>query len=143
MIPMNETAMPSCLSSDCPLLSPCRTFTALAMSDELRLDHHMLPGDVAVLSNLTMLHAKTEFKDHGDPDKVGPLRFLHPDLSMWVISRGFPGDFHEWVTYPRVLPLFLCHVGPHSPCWGTINTSCASGLHPQRRPPPPCPAPLL
>ena len=76
MIPMNKTAMPSCPSS-CSPLSPCRTFTALAMSDELGLDHHMLPGDVALLSNLTMLHAKTEFKDHGDPDKVSPTPPLH------------------------------------------------------------------
>ena len=42
--------------------APPRTFTALATSDELRLDYRMQPGDIAFLSNLTMVHAKTAFK---------------------------------------------------------------------------------
>ena len=32
------------------------------MSDELRLDYKMRPGDMALVNNLTMLHAKTAFK---------------------------------------------------------------------------------
>ena len=32
------------------------------MSDELRLDYKMHPGDMALVNNLTMLHAKTAFK---------------------------------------------------------------------------------
>ena len=43
----------------------CRTFIALAMSDELRLDYKMHPGDMALVNNLTMLHAKTAFKVGG------------------------------------------------------------------------------
>ena len=43
----------------------CRTFIALAMSDELRLDYKMQPGDMALVNNLTMLHAKTAFKVGG------------------------------------------------------------------------------
>ena len=39
-----------------------RTFAALAMSDELRLDHKLRPGDIALVNNLTLLHAKTAFK---------------------------------------------------------------------------------
>ena len=39
-----------------------RTFTALAMSDELRLDWRLQPGDLPLLNNLTMLHAKSEFR---------------------------------------------------------------------------------
>lgn len=32
------------------------------MSDELRLDYQLRPGDIGIVNNLTMLHAKTAFK---------------------------------------------------------------------------------
>jgi alpha-ketoglutarate-dependent taurine dioxygenase len=43
-------------------LPPCSTFVALAQSDELRLDHKLQPGDISLVNNLTLLHAKTAFK---------------------------------------------------------------------------------
>lgn len=39
-----------------------RTFTALALSDELRLEFRLEPGDLGLVNNLTMLHAKTAFR---------------------------------------------------------------------------------
>ena len=96
----------------------------------------MLPGDVAVLSNLTMLHAKTEFKDHGDPDKVSlpphPLpALLHLDISFSVTPMG---------RMPKLCPCPSClALSVLTRPAGTQHTSCASGLPPQR-PPPPHPA---
>lgn len=39
----------------------CSTFTALAMSDELRLDLKLEPGDIGLVNNLSLLHAKSAF----------------------------------------------------------------------------------
>ena len=56
-----------------------RTFTALAMSDELRLDYQLRPGDIGIVNNLTMLHAKTAFRvsePHTSYNPIcDPLRF--------------------------------------------------------------------
>ena len=93
----------------------------------------MLPGDVAVLSNLTMLHAKTEFKDHGDPDKVSlpphPLpALLHLDISFSVTPMG---------RMPKLCPCPSClALSVLTRPAGTQHTSCASGLPPQPPPPP-------
>ncbi|KAL6755491.1 Clavaminate synthase-like protein [Haematococcus lacustris] len=74
---------------DAPRFTPLqeealRTFTALAMSDELRLDHKLAPGDISLVNNLTMLHAKTAFKDSADPAKRRHL------LRLWVAAPNAP-----------------------------------------------------
>ncbi len=46
----------------CVCVCAHRTFAALAMSDELRLDYKLQPGDISLVNNLTLLHAKTAFK---------------------------------------------------------------------------------
>ena len=75
------------LSSSKPLMTALlqpRTFTALAQSEDLRLDYRMSPGDIAMLSNLTMVHAKTAFKDHAEPAKARHL------LRLWVSPDNAP-----------------------------------------------------
>lgn len=61
-----------------------RTFTALAQSDELRLDLKLQPGDIGFINNITMLHAKTAFKDSTDPAKARHL------LRLWVAAPNAP-----------------------------------------------------
>lgn len=60
----NLTADPRCTHTPLThiIFHPCRTFTALAASDELRLDWKLQPGDIPLLNNLTMLHAKSAFR---------------------------------------------------------------------------------
>jgi alpha-ketoglutarate-dependent taurine dioxygenase len=59
-----------------------RTFTALALSDDLRLDFKLQPGDIGLVNNLTMLHAKTAFKvDRQGTLPLDHLRLLSPLLS--------------------------------------------------------------
>ena len=67
------------------ILKHRRTFAALAMSDELRLDHKLRPGDIALVNNLTLLHAKTAFKVRLSdiPQWMRP----HPPLSHYFNSH--------------------------------------------------------
>ena len=41
-----------------------RLFNALALSDKLRLDLMLQPGDIQLLSNHTQLHTRSAFVDH-------------------------------------------------------------------------------
>ena len=41
-----------------------RLFNAAALSDKLRLDFLLRPGDIQLLSNHTQLHTRSAFEDH-------------------------------------------------------------------------------
>jgi Taurine catabolism dioxygenase TauD, TfdA family len=49
---------------------PCalQLFNELAASEELRLDYMLQPGEIQLLSNHTVLHARSEFQDASDVD---------------------------------------------------------------------------
>lgn len=82
MIEAGIPTAPACLHAR---FHPRSTFVALAQSDELRLDYRLQPGDIALLNNTTMLHAKTAFKDFADPAKRRHL------LRLWVAApNSFP-----------------------------------------------------
>lgn len=62
----------------------------LADEDGIRLDMQFLPGDVQVLSNHTILHSRTAYEDHDDPELRRHL------LRLWLrtpIARDLPHQF--------------------------------------------------
>ena len=54
------------------------TFDQIAHSPEFRLDYLMEPGDIAFFNNYTVLHTRTEFFEHTDPEKRRHL------LRLWL-----------------------------------------------------------
>ena len=54
------------------------TFDQIAHSPEFRLDYLMEPGDFAFFNNYTVLHTRTEFIDHAEPEKKRHL------LRLWL-----------------------------------------------------------
>jgi hypothetical protein len=58
---------------------------ALAASDALRLDMDFRPGDLQVVNNLTVLHRRTAYEDHREPERKRHL------LRLWLAVReGWP-----------------------------------------------------
>jgi hypothetical protein len=75
---------------------------SLALRDDLRLDMMLQPGDVQLLSNHTVMHTRTGFIDHDDPDRKRLL------LRIWINipgGRELPEDFADhFNTGPREGP---------------------------------------
>ena len=75
---------------DVPALTPAQIealdlLDALAYSDELRLDMDFLPGDIQVVNNETMLHTRTEYQDHPEPERKRHL------FRLWLAANnGWP-----------------------------------------------------
>lgn len=73
-------------------LEAIREFSGAAASDALRVDYWLEPGDIQVLSNHTVLHARDAFVDHPDPDKKRHL------LRLWLApddERPLPAVYAE------------------------------------------------
>ncbi len=73
--------------------------TALAGSDELRLDMQFMPGDIQLLHNHTIVHARTGFEDWPEPERKRHL------LRLWLAppgARTLPPVFAE--TYGDITP---------------------------------------
>ncbi|KAK9919027.1 hypothetical protein WJX75_008803 [Coccomyxa subellipsoidea] len=69
-----------------------RLYNALALSDKLRLDILLQPGDIQLLSNHTQLHTRSAFVDHAE---VANRRHL---LRLWVAppnDRPLPEEYAE------------------------------------------------
>ncbi len=58
-------------------------FQDLARSDQLCLRYRMKPGDIMFFNNYTMIHARTPFVDHDEPDRKRHL------LRLWLIPPNF------------------------------------------------------
>src|SRR5690606_6774338 len=59
-------------------------FDRLASSPELRLAFTLQPGDLLMVNNLTVLHARTQFVDHDEPERRRHL------LRLWLEGgQGF------------------------------------------------------
>ena len=56
----------------------------LAHDPELRLDMNFMPGDVQILHNHTILHARTGFEDFPEPEHKRHL------LRLWLCAAGRP-----------------------------------------------------
>ena len=64
-------------------------FEKVAHSPEFRLDFMMEPGDIAFFNNYTVLHTRTEYFDHDDPQRKRHL------LRLWLRAwnpRPLSGD---------------------------------------------------
>jgi hypothetical protein len=67
-------------------------FGALADDPELRLDMHFAPGDVQILHNHTILHARSAYEDWPEPERKRHL------LRLWLCppdARPLPPIFAE------------------------------------------------
>ena len=65
---------------------------SLAAGDELRLDMDFRPGDIQVLHNHQILHARTNYQDHPEPERRRHL------LRLWLSARNgrvLPAVFAE------------------------------------------------
>ena len=65
---------------------------SLAAGDELRLDMDFRPGDIQVLHNHPILHARTDYQDHPEPERRRHL------LRLWLSARNgrvLPAVFAE------------------------------------------------
>lgn len=58
-------------------------FDQLASSPQLRLTLRMAPGDLLMVNNLAVLHARTQFEDHPEPERRRHI------LRLWL--EGWPG----------------------------------------------------
>ena len=53
-------------------------YDAIAASPEFHVDMELEPGDVQLLSNHTVIHARTDYEDHPEPDRKRHL------LRLWI-----------------------------------------------------------
>lgn len=71
-------------------------FDAIAENPELYLDLEMQPGDIQLVNNYTVLHSRTAFVDHSEPDKKRHmvrlwLRFLTPRSTAVYLQSQYAG----------------------------------------------------
>lgn len=59
-------------------------YNAIADSPEMYLDMELRPGDVQLLSNHTVLHARTDYEDHPEPARKRHL------LRLWISLHSSP-----------------------------------------------------
>jgi Taurine catabolism dioxygenase TauD, TfdA family len=82
----------------------------LAVREDLRLDMTLEPGDLQLLYNHRIIHTRTAFEDHDEPERKRLL------LRLWVNLRdapALPDDFTDhYNTGPRRGPYALTE-GPH------------------------------
>lgn len=71
---------------------------ALTNDPRFVLNMHFAPGDIQFLNNYTVMHARTDYVDHPEPER-------HRDLiRLWLILRGelgLPPDFEAGGITPR------------------------------------------
>jgi Taurine catabolism dioxygenase TauD, TfdA family len=57
-------------------------YDAISASREFFIDMDLEPGDIQLLSNHTVIHARTDYVDHAEPDRKRHL------LRLWITLRG-------------------------------------------------------
>ena len=77
----------------------------IAQSEKFRLDMDFLPGDIQFLNNHVVLHTRTDFEDHPEPDKKRHL------LRLWLRTPAYEElppffgpryeDMEFWLHHPR------------------------------------------
>lgn len=78
------------------------TFEALSVDDRFRVDMAFQPGDVQLLNNHVVLHSRTGFEDHVEPDKKRHL------LRLWLKLPAYqkhPVGYQQFIerleTWPK------------------------------------------
>jgi hypothetical protein len=76
----------------------------LAGSDRFRLDMDFKPGDIQFLNNHVVVHSRTDFEDHDEPERKRHL------LRLWLRTPGYPQlppffaqrleDMGHWLRHP-------------------------------------------
>ena len=77
----------------------------IAQSEKFRLDMDFLPGDIQFLNNHVVLHTRTDFEDHLEPDKKRHL------LRFWLRTPAYEElpsffrpryeDMEFWLHHPK------------------------------------------
>ena len=80
-------------------------FDALCRDNILRYDMALQPGDIQFVNNYVVLHSRTQYEDHADPDKKRHL------LRLWLFTPGLTDvpdslkmryrDMDAWQANPR------------------------------------------
>ena len=84
------------------------TFIGHALRDELQLGMDLEPGDIQLLNNSVILHARTNFVDHDDPDQRRHL------LRLWLnVADGRPVDPAAY-PYRRGVPTGWARSAAHN-----------------------------
>lgn len=73
------------------------TYDAIAEDPRFYLDMDLEPGDIQLISNHTILHARTAFEDWAEPDQRRHL------LRLWIST---PEKRPLWLEFLRALSLF-------------------------------------
>lgn len=68
---------------------------ALADDEELVHSLYLEPGDIQILNNYAVLHSRTGFEDHADPEKQRLL------FRLWLAAPGFGALPRGWERYYR------------------------------------------
>jgi hypothetical protein len=66
-------------------------FDEIAKAPENRLAFHLEPGEMAVINNYTVMHARSQFQNHPEPERQRRL------LRLWLDAPGFrevPREFN-------------------------------------------------
>ncbi|GAB2455120.1 TauD/TfdA family dioxygenase [Jatrophihabitans fulvus] len=92
---------------DIPALAPERlaaldALDALTNSPEFVLDMHFRPGDIQLLNNYTVMHARTSYVDFPEPERKRDL------VRLWLVvdrDLGLPDDFAAAGIVPRDVAL--------------------------------------
>jgi hypothetical protein len=67
-------------------------YEEIAAADELRLDMEFEPGDIQLVSNHTILHARSEYEDHPEPERKRHL------LRLWLSLDDDPSLLERALT---------------------------------------------
>lgn len=71
---------------------------AITNSPRFVLNMHFAPGDIQFLNNYTIMHARTDYEDHPEPERKRDL------IRLWLVLRGeldLPPDFVAGGIVPR------------------------------------------
>lgn len=84
------------------------TFIGHALREDLQLGMDLEPGDIQLLNNSVILHARTNFIDHDEPERRRHL------LRLWLnVERGRPVD-PEAYPYRRGVPTGIASSAAHN-----------------------------
>lgn len=94
-------------------LEAMKLVDTLCASGTYRLDMDFRPGDIQFLNNRVILHSRTDFVDHAEPQRKRLL------LRLWLRTPGYPQlpeyfhprfeDMEHWLRHPLPQPATAAH----------------------------------
>jgi hypothetical protein len=100
---------------DAPRLTPrqqeaLQMLEALAVDDRFRVDMSFQPGDVQWVNNHVVLHSRTAFEDHDEPERKRHLLRLWLKLPAYQLHPpGYSGFIARLEAWPRHPDVFSSH----------------------------------